>query len=131
MTATMTAARGALLLLFALLVVLAGVAGAAAAPAVRFAGLEAAIHGAAQLELSSCVYPAEDGGALFLAFVDNPSDEPAQAFTVTLHNGAALLAERTYGALQPGDSKVFATWLDAAHVPARGHAGVTSCAATS
>lgn len=105
--------------LLALLLLLAGTSSALAAPSNTIAGLEATVHGAAQLELSSCVHPDARGGALFLAFIDNTSDASAQGYTVTLHGAdGALLAERTYTALQPGDSDVFAVRLGAAQATA-------------
>lgn len=95
--------------LLALLLLLAGASSTLAAPSNTIAGLEATIHGAAQLELSSCLYPDANGGALFLAFMDNASGEPVANYTVTLHGAeGVLLAERTYTALQPGESDVFA-----------------------
>lgn len=104
--------RRVLPFLFALVLVLAGTPSASATSTRQVAGLTATIHGAAQLELSGCVYPAAAGGALVLAFIDNPGATSAPSFSVTLHaaNGE-LLAERTFGALQPGDSKTFAVRL--------------------
>lgn len=94
--------------LLALLLFLVDASSALAAPSNQIAGLNATIHGAAQLELSSCLYSDKSGGALFLAFIDNHSADPVQSYRITLHSAnGALLAERTYSALQPGDSDVF------------------------
>jgi hypothetical protein len=105
--------------LLALLLLLASASSALAAPSNTIAGLEVTIHGAAQLELSNCLYPDADGGALFLAFIDNRGITTAQSYRITLHNAAgALLAARTYTALQPGDSDVFAVRVAAAQIQA-------------
>lgn len=61
------AIRTALPFLLALVLFLADATSAAAAPASRVAGFVTTIHGAAQLELTSCIHPDNDGGALFLA----------------------------------------------------------------
>jgi hypothetical protein len=122
------AIRTALPFLLALVLFLAGATSAAAAPASRVAGFATTIHGAAQLELTSCIHPDNDGGALFLAYIDNASAAHTPGFTVTLHNERGeLLAERTFPALQPGDSKTFAVRLSAAQARSITQSGSALC----
>lgn len=92
---------------------LASAGNAMAAGSNRIAGMQAAVHGAPELSISSCIYPDAEGNALFLAYVENISESQAPAYTVTLHSAKGeLLLERSFTTMLPGESRAIALRLD-------------------